>query len=169
MRVTLIFLLLTFVSSLHAETAAPAALSPEDSATLCRIAATRERLGRVSREVHAWLRVGDQNKPAGLIAELLNPAEQNGFHLLPPGRFGWSALVRGWQGYVKDTPSVRLSGNPLPGKLAIGGIVEGGLGCHGLVDNVRLSCGSRDICTAPITRLMRDDTPLGVWDFDELR
>lgn len=68
---------------------------------------------------------------------------------------------------VKDAPTAPLSGSPLPGKLAIGDIVEGGLGCHGLVDNVRLSRGERNIRTAPITPLLRDDSTLGVWDFDE--
>lgn len=98
MRLTFILILLTLASSLHAETAAPAPLSPEDGATLRRIAAIRERLGRESRAAHPGLRVTDQNKSAGIIAELLNRAEQNLLHLLPPARFGWS-----WAGF--DPPA----------------------------------------------------------------
>jgi hypothetical protein len=68
---------------------------------------------------------------------------------------------------VKDAPSAPLSGGPLPGKLAIGDIVEGGLGCDGAVDNVRLSRGAREIGASPGTPLTRDSTTLGLWDFDE--
>jgi hypothetical protein len=69
---------------------------------------------------------------------------------------------------VKDAASSPLSGIPLPGKLAIGDIVEGGLGCNGLVDNVRLSRGARDITSAHVRPLTRDETTLGLWDFDDL-
>ena len=68
---------------------------------------------------------------------------------------------------VKDAPASPLQGTALPGKLAIGDIAEGGLGCDGLVDNVRISRGAREIGSAPATRLLKDEDTLGLWDFDE--
>jgi hypothetical protein len=68
---------------------------------------------------------------------------------------------------VKDAPAAPLQGTPLPGKLAIGDIAEGGLGCDGLVDNVRISRGAREIGSAPAAPLVKDEATLGLGDFDE--
>ena len=71
-----------------AEPGEAAPLSAEDSATLRKIAVVRERLTRVNRAAYKNIRLADQNKSAGMIAEMLNRAEQKIYNLLPPG-FGW--------------------------------------------------------------------------------
>ena len=68
---------------------------------------------------------------------------------------------------VKDAPTTPLQGTPQPGKLAIGDIAEGGLGCDGLVDNVRISRGAREIESTPAAPLVKDEATLGLWDYDE--
>jgi predicted GH43/DUF377 family glycosyl hydrolase len=68
---------------------------------------------------------------------------------------------------VKDAPGTPLQGDPLPGKLAIGRLAEGGLGCDGAVDNVRISRGAREIGGTPTAPLTKDATTHGLWDFDE--
>jgi hypothetical protein len=56
-------------SALHAaEPGEAAPLSAEDSATLRKIAAVRERLTRVNRVAYKNIRLADQNKSAGMIA-----------------------------------------------------------------------------------------------------
>ena len=69
---------------------------------------------------------------------------------------------------VKDAPAKPRSGEPGAGDLAIGKLVEGGLGCEGIVDNVRISRGAREIRNAPDRPLVKDEATLGLWDFDEL-
>jgi hypothetical protein len=66
---------------------------------------------------------------------------------------------------VKDAPATPLQGEPLPGNLAFGRIVEGGLDCDGVVDNVRLSRGVREITGRPVGPLTKDATTIGLWDF----
>lgn len=59
------------------------------------------------------------------------------------------------------------SNAPLPDKLAIGRLVEGGLGCDGLVDDVRISRGVMKPRQVEGPRLLMDNT-IGLWSFDEL-
>ena len=68
---------------------------------------------------------------------------------------------------VKDAPASALTGEPQPGELAFGQLVEGGLGCDGAVDNVRLSRGAREINGVPASPLTKDATTIGLWDFEE--
>ncbi len=67
-----------------------------------------------------------------------------------------------------DAPAQPLKGEPKPGGLAFGRLVEGGLGCDGLVDDVRLSRGVRELKSVPAAPLKRDASTVGLWDFDEL-
>jgi sugar phosphate isomerase/epimerase len=69
---------------------------------------------------------------------------------------------------VKDAPAQPLTGTPRPGGLAFGGLVEGGIGCDGLVDDVRISKGVREIRGVPGEPLKRDDRTIDLWNFDEL-
>ncbi|MDB6139019.1 MAG: putative heme-binding protein [Verrucomicrobiaceae bacterium] len=58
---------------------------------------------------------------------------------------------------------------PMPGGLAFGRLVEGSIGCHGLIDDVRLSKGVREISiTVPATPAKADAQTLGVWSFDDV-
>ena len=66
---------------------------------------------------------------------------------------------------VKDAPATPLTGTPLPGELAFGQLVEGGLGCDGVVDNVRISRGAREISGVPAGPLPKDANTIGLWDF----
>jgi sugar phosphate isomerase/epimerase len=68
---------------------------------------------------------------------------------------------------VKDAPATPLTGTPQPGELAFGQLVEGGMGCDGAVDNLRLSRGVRAISGTPAAPLTKDATTLGLWDFDD--
>ena len=56
----------------------------------------------------------------------------------------------------------------VPGELGIGRTVEDGVGCDGLVDDVRISRGVREITAAPAAALTRDETTIGLWPLDEL-
>lgn len=69
---------------------------------------------------------------------------------------------------VKEAPLKPRSGTPLPGGLAIGSLVDGGVGCDGLIDNVRLSSGTREIGAPAASPLKADAQTLGLWDFDDL-
>jgi len=68
---------------------------------------------------------------------------------------------------VKDAPATPLQGEPLPGDLAFGQLVEGGVGCDGLVDNVRISRGARKINGVPAGPLSNDAATLSLWDFEK--
>jgi glucose dehydrogenase len=70
---------------------------------------------------------------------------------------------------AKDAPAPPLHGQPVPGGLAFGRLVEGGIGCDGLVDDVRLTRGARAIRDAPKKPLERDGPTIGHWNFDDLR
>lgn len=52
------------------------------------------------------------------------------------------------------------------GKLAIGRLVNGALGCDGLIQWVRISKGVRKIASTPLTSISRDETTVGLWRFD---
>lgn len=67
----------------------------------------------------------------------------------------------------KDAPAMPLQGEPLPGDLAFGRLVEGALGCDGALDNFRISHGVRKISGVPAGPLTKDATTLGLWDFEE--
>ena len=67
---------------------------------------------------------------------------------------------------VLDAPSTRKPDKALPGGLAFGRLVEGGLGCAGLIDDVRLSTGVRDIKGVPQEPAKADAQTLGLWSFD---
>jgi quinoprotein glucose dehydrogenase len=57
---------------------------------------------------------------------------------------------------------------PKPGELAFGSLVEGGAGCDGLVDEVRVSQSALDIKTVPSAPVALEDATLGLWRFDAL-
>ncbi len=56
---------------------------------------------------------------------------------------------------------------PLPDKMAFGRLVEGGIGCDGLVDDVRVSRGVMKPRKVEGPRLRMDNT-VGLWSFDDL-
>ena len=62
---------------------------------------------------------------------------------------------------VKDAPAKPRSGEPVAGDLAIGKLVEGGVGCAGIVDNIRISRGVREIRNVPDRPLAKDEATLG--------
>ena len=69
---------------------------------------------------------------------------------------------------VHDAPAKPLTGTPQPSGLAFGRLVEGGIGCDGLVDDVRLSKGVREITGVPKEPLKADAQTVGLWNFDDL-
>ncbi len=68
---------------------------------------------------------------------------------------------------VLDKPVQPLKGTAQPGGLAFGRLVEGTLGCDGLIDDVRLTRGVMKPRKGNAPRLRMDNT-LGLWDFDDL-
>ncbi|MEN3942330.1 LamG-like jellyroll fold domain-containing protein [Prosthecobacter sp. SYSU 5D2] len=60
-----------------------------------------------------------------------------------------------------------LHGEPKPGGLAFGRLVEGGVGCDGVIDDVRISRGPMKPRKGDLPRQRMDNT-LGIWNFDDL-
>ncbi|RFC46081.1 MAG: Glucose dehydrogenase/Glucose dehydrogenase/Glucose dehydrogenase [Verrucomicrobia bacterium] len=69
---------------------------------------------------------------------------------------------------VKEAPLRPRVGTPIPGGLALGALVEGRPSCDGLLDNVRISSGEREISAPGDAPLKTDATTLGLWDFEAL-
>jgi len=69
---------------------------------------------------------------------------------------------------VKEAPLPPRSGIPIPGGLALGSLVEGAPRCDGLLDDVRISAGPREIGPPSDAPLKSDAATLGLWDFDAL-
>ena len=69
---------------------------------------------------------------------------------------------------VLDSEWKRGQDKQIPGGLAIGRLVEGGLGCAGVVDDVRISKGVRDLSTLPTEPAKADAQTIGLWDLDTL-
>ena len=70
---------------------------------------------------------------------------------------------------VLDAPAKPLTGTPQPGGLAFGKLVDGSIGCDGLVDDVRLSKGVREITGVGKEPLKADAQTIGLWNFDDLK
>lgn len=72
---------------------------------------------------------------------------------------------------VWEFSTQQTADSPNPGGLAVGRLVEGGaldergLGCAGLVDDVRISSGERNIVVDD-NPVKADATTIGIWDFD---
>lgn len=60
----------------------------------------------------------------------------------------------------------RDGGTSVPGAVAMGSLVEGGAGCDGRIDWVRISKGVRDIPAEPVVVVSRDDSTVGLWTYD---
>ncbi len=71
-------------------------------------------------------------------------------------------------GQVLDAPITQKPAKAVPGGLAFGRLVEGGLGCAGLIDDVRFSSGAREIKGVPSAPAQADDQTQGLWSFDAL-
>ncbi len=69
---------------------------------------------------------------------------------------------------VKDAPLKPLNGQAIGGGLAFGRLVEGGIGCDGAIDDVRISKGVREISAPSAAPLASDAQTLGLWNFDDL-
>ena len=69
---------------------------------------------------------------------------------------------------VKEAPVAPLKGNPVPGGIAIGSLVEGSIRCDGIIDDVRVSSGVRTPASPDTPPLKRDAQTLGLWSFDDL-
>gem|GEM_PF-1995986 len=71
---------------------------------------------------------------------------------------------------VKDQPvKARAAGQPIPGPLQVGGMMTDYMGCNGLVDELRISKGSRNIGEPPTGPFVADEQTVGLWHFDEIK
>lgn len=68
---------------------------------------------------------------------------------------------------VFDKPVQPLKGEAKPGGLAFGRLVEGTIGCDGVIDDVRIARGVMKPRKGGLPRL-RMDNSIGLWDFDDL-
>lgn len=68
---------------------------------------------------------------------------------------------------VADQAIESLSGAGSPGGLAVGRLVEGGIVCHGEIEWVRISKGTRDIPQEPPAAVEEDDATLALWTFEK--
>lgn len=68
---------------------------------------------------------------------------------------------------VFERPVQPLTGKPQPGSLAFGRLVEGSIGCDGILDDVRISRGAMKPRKGGAPRQRMDNT-LGLWSFDNL-
>ncbi len=68
---------------------------------------------------------------------------------------------------VFEKPTQPLKGAPRPGGLAFGRLVEGTIGCEGIVDDVRITRGAMKPRSGTAPRQRMDNT-LGLWSFDSL-
>ncbi len=92
------------------------------------------------------------------------------------GKWHWIAMVMEQDRvrlYVDGVEKAGVASAPptqagTPSQLAIGALVEGGLQCVGLIDQVRLSASARAITSAPEAPLAADEQTVGLWDFDAL-
>jgi hypothetical protein len=64
-------------------------------------------------------------------------------------------------------PLVMSKQASIAGPLAVGGLAEGGFGCNGLIDEVRLSDGVRSVETAPNAEFAPDESTIGLWHFSQ--
>jgi hypothetical protein len=122
--------------------------------------------------------------------ELYSYAGSGGFSVYQPGRGGEFAttvdITNGQWHYLAailepqrvrlyvdgelalDKPAGAITGTALPGGLAFGQLVEGGIGCDGVVDEVRISRGVREISGVPKAPFPVDARTAGRWSFDDL-
>ncbi len=68
---------------------------------------------------------------------------------------------------VLDAPVKPLTGTAKPGGLAFGKLVDGTIGCDGLLDDIRISKGVREISGVGKEPLKSDAQTVGLWNFDE--
>lgn len=68
---------------------------------------------------------------------------------------------------VFERPVQPLTGKPQSGSLAFGRLVEGSIGCDGIIDDVRISRGAMKPRKGGAPRQRMDNT-LGLWSFDNL-
>jgi hypothetical protein len=68
---------------------------------------------------------------------------------------------------VLDAPVKPLTGTAKPGGLAFGKLVEGTIGCDGLLDDIRISKGVREIKGVAKEPLKADAQTVGLWNFDD--
>jgi hypothetical protein len=69
---------------------------------------------------------------------------------------------------VKQAAIARKRAGGPPGPLYFGGYPPHGIGCDGLVDEVRVSRGLRAIERAPVAPLEADPDTVGLWRFDRI-
>ncbi len=68
---------------------------------------------------------------------------------------------------VREAALTPVAGSPREGGLGIGTLVEGGIGCDGLIDEVHLISGARPPSALPAAAPKREDATTGLWRFDD--
>ncbi len=69
---------------------------------------------------------------------------------------------------VANEPIKRGEDRTVKGELSIGRLPTGEIGCSGLIDDMRLSAGIREIKDVPEKPLAADEHTIGLWPLDEL-
>ncbi|MFO0919290.1 MAG: ThuA domain-containing protein [Planctomycetaceae bacterium] len=69
---------------------------------------------------------------------------------------------------VADQQVEFQQGKTIPGELSIGQLIDKSIGCTGVIDEVRISRGVKDIAATPDQPFVVEETTVGLWHFDEL-
>ena len=69
---------------------------------------------------------------------------------------------------VKEQEIVPAASPVVPGNLAIGRTVESGIGCDGLIDDLRISTRRPEGIAIPTKALERDEATIALWNLDSL-
>ena len=67
---------------------------------------------------------------------------------------------------IKDAPITPSNASASPGNIGIGCGVEPGFTCNGVIQDVRISRGVRDVTHVPQLPLLRDDRTISLWPLD---
>lgn len=130
--------------------------------------------------------VANETKASAMHWEIFTTPGDGVLHAYAPGRtpdhaHTMAPIVDGqwhWVATVMEETRIRLyvdgvekanqpvavtNQKSVAGPLAIGGLAEGGFGCDGLIDEVRLSKTARTVETIPNGELAPDDSTIGLW------
>ncbi len=132
--------------------------------------------------------VGNEPKASATHWEIFTTPKDGVLHVYVPGRapdhvHTQTAIADGqwhWVAVQMEPQWIRIfvdgkecasqecvagQGNAVEGPLALGSLSEGGFGCNGLIDEVRISKGVRDVQAIPDAEFEPDASTDGLWHF----
>ena len=161
----------------------------QDNEAFRTLPITIECRAKLDGKEHFNILVASDAKSSATHWELYTHAKRGTFALYLPGRGGdfdsqvnicdgkWHDLLASMDDksvalwvdgkQVLDKPVKPMTGTPKAGGLSFGSLVEGTIGCDGILDDVRIARGVMKPRKSNVPRLRMDNT-IGIWDFDHL-